>query len=193
MKKIISVILTLFIAVSAMLMLSSCGDTTSYGTHHVEMTFEDYGTIKLELYGDIAPITVKNFITLAKSGYYDGLTITRAQPNFVIQGGAGDEVGTIKGEFAANGVNNTISHKRGVISMARTTVYDSASSQFFICLSDAAAYSCDGYYAAFGIVTSGMDIIDKMVSDIPRTAFMDSNYFLYPQYQITIESVKVID
>ena len=157
------------------------------------MTFKNYGTIKLELYGDIAPITVKNFIELVRSGYYDGLTIIRVQPGFVIQGGDGPDVPAIKGEFLANGVENNLSHGRGVISMARTSVYDSATSQFFICLSDDCKYSLDYRYAGFGIVTEGMDVVDAIVNEVPNEAFLNNMGFLASEYQIVIESAKVID
>ena len=193
MKKIISIILLLSFVV---LMFSSCNKEDKeglYGTHHVEMTFKDYGTIKLELYGDIAPITVKNFVELARSGYYDGLTIIRVQPGFVIQGGDGPDVPAIKGEFLANGVENNLSHGRGVISMARTSVYDSATSQFFICLSDDCKYSLDYRYAGFGIVTEGMDVVDAIVNGVPNEAFLNNMGFLAGEYQIVIESAKVID
>ncbi|MBO4428661.1 MAG: peptidylprolyl isomerase [Clostridia bacterium] len=186
MKKILSAALAV-ITVIFVLVLTSCG----YGTHHVEITFENYGTVKLELYGDVAPITVKNFIKLAKSGYYDGTNITRIEQNFVIQGGKGAGTDKIKGEFLLNGVENTISHKRGVISMARSDTYDSASDQFFICLSDNAAVSCDYRYAAFGIVTEGMEIIDQMAKNSIENVIYKG--FLYPDSYIKITSVKVID
>ena len=193
MKKIISIILLLSLVV---LMFSSCNKEDKeglYGTHHVEMTFKNYGTIKLELYGDIAPITVKNFIELVRSGYYDGLTIIRVQPGFVIQGGDGPDVPAIKGEFLANGVENNLSHSRGVISMARTSVYDSATSQFFICLSDDCRYSLDYLYAGFGIVTEGMDVVDAIVNGVPNEAFLNNMGFLASEYEIVIEYAKVID
>ena len=104
----------------------------------VNIEIKDYGTISLDLYPSVAPLTVKNFIDLVNSGFYDGLTFHRIIDGFVIQGGGYDEKGdrraadTIKGEFAANGVENNIKHERGVISMARATAYDSASSEFFI-------------------------------------------------------------
>ena len=198
MKKILSAALAV-ITILFVLILASCGESEGYGTHHVEITFENYGTVKLELYGDVAPITVKNFIKLAKSGYYDGTNITRIQLGFVIQGGKGAGTDKIKGEFLLNGVENTISHKRGVISMARSEANDSASDQFFICLSDNAAASCDGNYAAFGIVTEGMDIMDKMASDRTNDKVLDNYYygyvlgFLNSDSYIKIISVKVID
>ena len=134
----------------------------------VEMEIQDFGTVKLELYPDIAPITVANFVKLANEGFYDGLTFHRIYPGFMIQGGdpkgngTGGSSETIKGEFSANGVDNTISHKRGVISMARSQSYDSASSQFFIMHADSTFL--DGQYAAFGKVTEGMDVIDAVAA-----------------------------
>lgn len=161
MKKIISFALVLSML---LLVLCSCGSKKTIAKIEVE----NYGTITVELYPDIAPITVKNFVNLAKKGFYNGLTFHRIMDGFMIQGGdpLGNGTGgntdsqgnrlTIKGEFTANGVNNTLSHKRGVISMARAQDYNSASSQFFIMHKDAAYL--DGAYAAFGQVTSGMEV-----------------------------------
>lgn len=133
----------------------------------IEMT--DGKKIEAELYPDLAPVTVENFVSLAKAGFYDGLTFHRIVEGFVIQGG--DPVGNgtggsgknIKGEFAANGVQNDLSHERGVLSMARAMPYDSASSQFFIML--APALYLDGQYAAFGRVTQGMETVDAIVEN----------------------------
>ena len=133
-----------------------------------EIQIQNYGTVTVELDRKAAPITVDNFVKLARSGFYDGLTFHRIA-NFCIQGGdpKGDGTGgssaTIKGEFAKNGWKNPISHKRGVISMARSSKYDSASSQFFITTTNAT--SLDGEYAAFGRVVSGMDVVDSVVSN----------------------------
>ena len=134
------------------------------------VTFEmENGTImKAELYPEIAPNTVNNFVSLVKKGFYDGLIFHRVIAGFMIQGG--DPTGTgmggseenIKGEFAINGVNNPISHERGVISMARTQIPDSASSQFFICHAD--AKFLDGQYAAFGRVVDGIEVVDRIAS-----------------------------
>lgn len=129
---------------------------------------KDYGDIQLELDHQSAPITSQNFEDLVKSGFYDGLTFHRIIKGFMIQGGDPEGTGcggsgkNIKGEFKANGVNNPISHKRGVISMARSQMFNSASSQFFIC--DANDEFLDGQYAAFGHVTQGMDVVDKIAS-----------------------------
>ena len=142
------------------------------GIYNAIITVENYGDIHLELDGNTAPITVKNFIDLAKDGFYDGLTFHRVVPNFVIQGGDPDGDGTggsgktIIGEFNTNGYQNNISHTRGVISMARLgNDPDSATSQFFIVLAD--ALKLDGSYAAFGKVTKGMEIVDRIAAETP--------------------------
>ena len=158
---------------------------------------KDYGTIVFEMDADQAPITVTNFVALAKRGFYDGLTFHRVIPGFMIQGGDPNKNGTggsgknIKGEFSLNGFNNSISHVRGVISMARSSnSYDSASSQFFIC-QQAATY-LDGAYAAFGWVTEGMDVVDAIVEYIENNPsyLRDNNGGVYDDYQPVITSVK---
>ena len=134
----------------------------------VVIEMENGQKIELELYPDIAPITVKNFEKLVSEGFYDGLTFHRVIPGFMIQGGdpLGNGMGgakeNIKGEFRANGVNNTLKHTRGVISMARAFDPNSASSQFFIMHADAP--HLDGQYAAFGKVTSGLEAVDEIAS-----------------------------
>ncbi len=164
------------------------------GLHHVEIEVKDYGTISLELDADTAPISVTNFIQLAKDGFYDGLTFHRIISGFMIQGGdprgngTGGSDKTIKGEFSQNGVENDISHERGVISMARSNDPDSASSQFFIMHEDTP--SLDGNYAAFGHVTEGIEIVDKICEDTP---VQDNNGTVDPDDQPVITSVKVID
>lgn len=154
----------------------------------VSMKIKDMGTIKLELYPDKAPQTVANFVSLAKSGYYNGLIFHRVIKGFMIQGG--DPTGTgmggpgysIKGEFGANGFKNPISHKRGVISMARTNIPDSAGSQFFICHQD--SEFLDNNYAAFGMVTEGMEIVDS----IAETPTNDNDK---PLNDIIIDSISI--
>lgn len=164
------------------------------GTHHVEITIKDMGTIKVELDGDAAPITVQNFLDLAGSGFYDGLTFHRIINGFMMQGGDpnGDGTGgseqTIKGEFAENGIENDLSHTRGAISMARAQDMDSASSQFFIVHQDSTYL--DGQYACFGYVTDGMDIVDEICENTPVE---DGNGTVLPENQPVIESVKIID
>ena len=163
MKKIIILFVSL-------ILLTGCGENTQNPI--VTMEIEDYGTITIELYPDMAPNTVANFVNLIEEGFYDGLTFHRSVPGFVLQGGDpnGDGTGgpgyTIKGEFSSNDyTQNTLSHTRGVISMARSRDNDSAGSQFFIVLDDSATYSLDGLYAGFGKVTEGMDIIDEIVEN----------------------------
>ena len=164
------------------------------GIYHAEITVKDYGTITVELNGDVAPITVDNFINLAKSGFYNGLTFHRIIDGFMIQGG--DPTGTgsggskdrIKGEFSSNGVNNTISHVKGVISMARSQDPNSASSQFFITVADATYL--DGSYAAFGTVTGGMEVAEKIASDAKPT---DNNGTIPAKQQPVIESIVITD
>ena len=164
------------------------------GKHHAEITVKDYGTIKVELDADTAPVTVTNFVDLANDGFYDGLTFHRIISGFMIQGGdpqgngTGGSGKTIKGEFSSNGVENPISHERGVISMARSRDYDSASSQFFIMHED--TDSLDGEYAAFGHVTEGMEIVDKICED---TKVEDGNGTVAAENQPVIETVKITD
>ncbi len=141
----------------------------------VTITMENGKQIRLELYPEIAPITVENFIKLVKQGFYDGLTFHRIIPGFMIQGGCPDGTGMggpgwqIKGEFASNGVRNPLKHTRGVISMARSMMPNSAGSQFFIMHEDAP--HLDGQYAAFGKVIEGMDVVDE-IAQTP-TGFQD--------------------
>ena len=221
MKRLISIIL---MAALLSLCLTGCGDTrenadkstakttkkesfaekkdadtsnSQYltGKHHAEIVIAEYGKLELELDADIAPITVTNFVNLAKKGFYNGLTFHRIMSGFMIQGGDpnGDGTGgseeTIKGEFKSNGVENTMSHKRGVISMARTqNDPDSASSQFFIVQAD--SDFLDGDYAAFGKVTVGMDIVDKICQSVQP---IDNNGTVPADQQPKITAIKVID
>lgn len=164
------------------------------GTHHAEIEVKDYGTIKVELDADTAPISVTNFVKLAQEHFYDGLTFHRIIDGFMIQGGDPEGTGrggsgeTIKGEFSENGVENNISHERGVISMARSSDPDSASSQFFIVQSDSTYL--DGQYAAFGHVTEGMDIVDKICKDAEPT---DNNGTISAEKQPVMTSVTITD
>ena len=161
-------------------------------TCYADIEIRDYGTITLALYGNMAPDTVDNFVTLAKSGFYDGLTFHRIMNGFMMQGGDPDGNGTggsgknIKGEFSANGFDNPLSHKRGVISMARATDPNSASSQFFIVQSDSTFL--DGNYAAFGYVTEGLDIVDKVCQDARP---VDNNGTIPPEQQPVITSITI--
>ena len=132
----------------------------------ITIEMENGKKIKIELYPDIAPISCENFEKLVKSGFYDGLTFHRVIPGFMIQGGCPNGTGTggpgwtIKGEFASNGVKNDLKHTRGVLSMARSMMPDSAGSQFFIMHDDAP--HLDGQYAAFGKVVEGMEVVDEI-------------------------------
>ena len=156
----------------------------------VVITMKDGGVIKLELDREAAPITVENFEKLVNEGFYNGLIFHRVISGFMIQGGCPDGNGmggpgyTIKGEFKANGVDNPISHVRGVISMARAQDPNSAGSQFFIMHKD--ALYLDGNYAAFGKVIEGMDVVDK-IADV-KTDFTDK-----PKVPQVIESIKIVD
>ena len=172
-------------------------DGTEYltGLHHVEIDVEDLGTISLELDADTAPITVTNFINLAESGFYNGLTFHRIIDGFMIQGGDPTGTGTggsdnnSRGEFASNGIQNNISHTRGTISMARNGQdYNSASSQFFIVHEDSTFL--DGNYAAFGHVTDGMDVVDQIAENTP---VQDQDGTVLPDDQPVITEVRVID
>ncbi len=166
----------------------------SVGTHHAEIEIADYGTITVELDGDAAPITVQNFMDLANSGFYDGLTFHRIIAGFMMQGGDPNGNGTggsennIKGEFSANGVENDLSHTRGAISMARAQAYDSASSQFFICHAD--SDFLDGQYACFGYVTDGMDVVDAVCEAAQPT---DGNGTIPADSQPVITAIRITD
>ena len=152
---------------------------------------EDGGEIVFELYPEIAPQSVSNFVELARDGFYDGLKFHRIISGFMIQGGCprGDGTGnpgySIKGEFEANGHENDISHERGVMSMARSADYDSAGSQFFICHED--SNHLDGNYAAFGMVTDGIEIVDE----IAETPVADFNGGVAPDNMPVIESITI--
>ena len=172
-------------------------DTIEYltGKITVEINVLNYGLIKLELDADEAPITVTNFVNLVEEKFYDGLTFHRIIGNFMIQGGdpkhdgTGGSGKTIKGEFNSNGIENNISHKRGVISMARGP-YDnnSASSQFFIVHQDSTFL--DGDYAAFGHVTEGIEIVDQIVNNVNPT---EEDIEIPYENQPIIESIRIIE
>ena len=159
-----------------------------------EIAVANYGTITVALDREHAPETVDNFVSLAESGFYDGLTFHRIIDGFMIQGGDpnGDGTGgseqTIKGEFLENGVDNPLSHTRGAISMARSSGYDSASSQFFIVQEDSTYL--DGSYAVFGYVTDGMDAVDAICSDAEP---VDSNGLIAEEAQPVITSVTILE
>ena len=208
MRKLLSICLAALLVLS----LAGCGKTSvvgitttskapaaneesqGVGTHHAEIEIQDYGTITVELDGDAAPITVQNFMDLANAGFYDGLTFHRIISGFMMQGGdpngngTGGSENTIKGEFSSNGVKNTLSHTRGVISMARSQNPDSASSQFFICHADSTFL--DGQYACFGYVTDGMDVVDAVCEAAQPT---DGNGTIPADQQPVITAIRVID
>ena len=185
------------------LALTACGQAQAdasasaaepIGKYTAVIDIADYGAITLELDGDSAPLTVANFVKLAKDGFYDGLTFHRIMDGFMMQGGdpngngTGGSDETIPGEFSANGCDNPISHTRGTISMARAQDPNSASSQFFICQADSTFL--DGSYAAFGRVTDGMDVVDAICADAQPT---DDNGTIPPEAQPVINSVTIQD
>ena len=161
-------------------------------TYYADITIRDYGTVTVRLDQNAAPLTVANFVSLAKDGFYDGLTFHRIMDGFMMQGGDPDGNGTggsdrtIKGEFANNGVDNDLTHTRGAISMARSNDMDSASSQFFIVQADSTYL--DGDYAAFGYVTEGMEIVDQICADANP---VDNNGTIPAEEQPVMESVVI--
>ena len=194
MKKMILPVLLL-----ALCVLCACGAKKEAKTEPVcdavvEIVVKDYGTITVELDGEAAPITVANFVKLVEDGFYDGLTFHRIIEGFMIQGGDPKGNGTggtdqkIKGEFAANGVENPLSHTRGAISMARSQNPDSASSQFFIVHED--SKFLDGQYAAFGYVTEGMEVVDAICAAAQPT---DNNGSIAKGNQPVIESISIVE
>ena len=190
---IIGIIVAAVVLIGVIVGIVAC-NAKNDGPLYAEMDIAGYGKIIIELDPSEAPITVKNFVDLVEDGFYDGLTIFRAQEGFVIQGGKDDtaKLTPIKGEFSDNGVKNNISHTRGVISMARTNDPNSATSQFFITLSDSAKYSLDGLYAGFGKVIEGMDVVDAIAEGLFDHA-VDSMGFVSDANAITITSIKMID
>ena len=198
MKKLFKFGMVMLLAIS----LVGCGSDDSSsdknddllsGNHHAVIDVKDYGVIKVELNADEAPITVTNFVKLAKDGFYDGLTFHRIINGFMIQGGdpegngTGGSDETIKGEFSANGVDNVLKHTRGAISMARSQDYDSASSQFFIM--HQTTTSLDGDYAVFGYVYEGIEVVDKIATTVPVT---DNNGTVEASNQPVITSIKML-
>ncbi len=191
----------LILALAALLCLSGCGKKAPAETdaasddgtvYYAEINIRDYGTITVKLDHAAAPKTVDNFVSLAQSGFYDGLTFHRIMAGFMMQGGDPDGNGTggsdetIPGEFSANGFDNPLSHTRGTISMARSSDPDSASSQFFIVHQDSTFL--DGQYAAFGAVTDGMDVVDAVCAAAKP---IDDNGTILPAEQPVIESITI--
>ena len=197
-KNIILVVIVIAILIIAFLLGGKEQDSSKKnltGTHKVEIVIKNYGTIQAELYADIAPITVTNFMNLVKEGFYDGLTFHRIIDGFMMQGGDPTQdknsnhriASTIKGEFSSNGVSNSLSHTRGTLSMARSEIKNSASSQFFIMHQD--DRRLDGEYAAFGRVTEGIEVVDA----ICKSAVVedDSGTVLYENQPVIEKIIEV--
>lgn len=192
------------IVVMMLLLFTGCGgssDTSdtytppaldTEATYYADIDIADYGVITVKLDQEAAPVTCANFVELAESGFYDGLTFHRIMADFMMQGGdpSGDGTGgsdnNIVGEFSSNGHENDLSHKRGVISMARAQDPNSASSQFFICHAD--SDFLDGDYAAFGVVTSGIEVVDEVCKKAEPT---DNNGTIPSDAQPVINSIKI--
>ena len=199
MKRITHIgrVIILTTALFLLLTLYACGSSGTRldrkATYTAVIDIAGYGIVTVQLDQKAAPLTCANFVSLAESGFYDGLTFHRIMEGFMIQGGDPDGNGsggsgtTIKGEFAANGVKNPLSHTRGAISMARAKPYDSASSQFFIVQQD--ALYLDGQYAAFGYVTEGMEVVDAIAADAAPT---DNNGTIPRDEQPVITSITII-
>ena len=184
-------------AASTMLMLTGCGKTLDHLPDQKEAAVQSGNTIVLTLHTDQAPITCENFEELVNEGFYNGLTFHRVVDGFMAQGGDPEGTGmggseeTIKGEFKANGVDNELSHQRGVVSMARSNDYDSASSQFFICYNGQHTDSLDGNYAAFANVTEGMEVVDDFLK-VDRD-MNSSGEIAVPKTPIVMEKVEMIE
>ena len=208
MKRLIAFLLLIVLSCSLFVACDKSGESSSSDSSdaNVSITVEDgknyyatidiidYGVITVKLEPSQAPITVQNFIDLAQSGFYDGLTFHRIISGFMMQGGdpkgngTGDSGKDIYGEFAMNGHQNTLSHRRGVISMARANDPNSASCQFFIVHNDMAASSLDGKYAAFGYVTEGIEVVDKVCANARP---VDSNGTILKDQQPVIKTIKI--
>lgn len=195
MKKLIAILLSVVLAFS----LASCSGGKTENAEHsfVKFTMENGDSFVVELMPEYAPETVENFLGLVESGFYNGLTFHRIIDGFMAQGGCpkgdgtGDSDKNIKGEFSANGFKkNTLSHEKGVISMARGNEMDSASCQFFICY--AAASHLDGNYAAFGKVVEGMETVDSFL-EVERVYSSGDQAFSKPVDPPVMEKVEIID
>ena len=192
LKKSLALVLVAIFAFSC-LMLSGCGGEGNKDSNTAVIDIKDYGKITIELDPAAAPITVANFKKLVNEGFYDGLTFHRIIKDFMMQGGdplgngTGGSEEEIKGEFSSNGVDNPLSHTRGAVSMARSMMPDSASSQFFIVHQD--SIYLDGDYAVFGYVTGGMDVVDKVCNTAKPT---DGNGSISASEQPVITSIKLV-
>lgn len=198
MKTMKNKIIMLLVLCMTVLSMSCCG-TKNTDPIGIKITLEDGSEMKGELYPDIAPISVDNFVKLVEADFFDGLIFHRVIPGFMIQGGGYDqtfyegnfnskEAESIKGEFSTNGVTNDLKHTRGVISMARAQDMNSGSSQFFI-MHDDAPY-LDGQYAAFGKITEGLDVVDKIAT--AQTTQLDGKVTVAgTEYDNTMSDVPV--
>lgn len=192
LKKSLALVLVAIFAFSC-LMLSGCGGEGNKDSNTAVIDIKDYGKITIELDPTAAPITVANFKKLVNEGFYDGLTFHRIIKDFMMQGGdplgngTGGSEEEIKGEFSSNGVDNPLSHTRGAVSMARSMMPDSASSQFFIVHQD--SIYLDGDYAVFGYVTEGMEVVDKVCTTAKPT---DGNGTISASEQPVITSIKLV-
>lgn len=187
MKKVVALVMVVLMTLG----LFGCNEPFRMDSvYYADITIKGHGTITVMLNQTFAPITVENFVKLARSGYYDGLTFHRIIEGFMMQGGApksnNDKVNPIKGEFSVNGVANPLKHTRGAISMARTNDMDSATSQFFIVHEDSP--HLDGKYACFGYVTSGMEIVDRICK---AARPINGNGGIAAADQPIIESIKI--
>ena len=194
----------ILIAIMTIFLLTGCGggsdaegtytpaELDTSATYYADIDIEDYGTITVQLDQEAAPVTCANFVELAESGFYDGLTFHRIIAGFMMQGGdplgngTGGSENNIVGEFSSNGIDNDLSHERGVISMARSSDPNSASSQFFICHED--SDFLDGDYAAFGMVTEGLDIVDAVCAEAQPS---DSNGTIPAEAQPVIKTITI--
>lgn len=187
MKRWIGIALAAVLICSALMAGCSDGGSAETGNPVVSVEMENGEKFQVELYPNIAPNTVRNFISLVQKGFYDGLSFHRVETGALVQGGDPEGTGiggpgyTIKGEFTSNGVDNSLSHTEGVISMARTMASnDTAGSQFFICLTD--LKSLDGYYASFGKVISGMETVRKIAAgDVMKKVTVDTKGVTYEE------------
>ena len=194
MKKTFSLLLAVLMLASTLLCFASCGEDADPVS--VVISVKDYGDITVELYPKYAPITVENFLDLVDQKFYDGLSFHRVIEGFMIQGGdpKGDGTGgsgkPIKGEFTSNGVDNPLMHSRGAISMARTNDPDSATSQFFICHQNCS--TLDGKYAVFGMVTSGIEVVDAIAAiEVTYNAFGSEQSV--PVEKVIIKSIRRVE
>ncbi len=189
MRKILSLIMAVLMIATITLAFSSC---STNNIHHVKIQFVGYGEVTLELDGNVAPITVKHFLDLVKSESNSKSYVNRLQPGFVLQGVLGNNTATIKGEFENNGVKNDIAHTKGVISMARSKSYDSASNQFFIMLGTAEYLNKN--YAAFGRVTEGFEVIEQIQKALVEKNDFTDNYYYFLNSSSYIEmKLSIID